>query len=171
MNRNSGWDHDIRPATVEEREPYWPDRPEDGPTCKYCTAGVAFIGSYTRWQGTYSRITGERRRIPHRLSLELCAGHAREWSHLHGVALTSRPEPLKLPTPSCPYCGRQRGVDETLDLLRKLGPGIHKLEFDCLECGRGFCTKLSFGLQYENEMSEPLPPHTPRKSADVAPNV
>lgn len=165
MNRNSGWDHDIRTATSEEREPYWPDLPEDGPNCKYCRNGIAFVASYTRWQGTYSRKTGERRRIPHRLSLALCAAHGREWARVHGVTLPPAPEALTVPTPSCPYCGRQRSVAETVDLLRSLGPGIHNLRFHCAECGRDFSTKLSFGLHYENEMTEPSPPHAPRRSS------
>jgi len=164
MKRNSGWDHGIRPATAEERSPYWPDDPERGPTCKYCKAGVVFIGSYTRWQGTYSRATGERHRIPKQSFRELCPVHAREWTFLHGIALPAPSKHLPIPTPSCPHCGQQHGVDETCELLRAVGPGIHQLPLHCTGCGREFLTKLSFGLQCETKMSAPLPPGGPRTS-------
>jgi hypothetical protein len=157
MQGKCGWDHDIRAATPEEREPLMPDHPELGPHCDYCDRSVAFIASFTRWHSSRSNRTGKLLKRPWLRQLELCTVHGAEWCRVYKLPLLEQ-GPLPIPTPLCPYCGRSAGIDRTMALLVDLGPGIHVAALKCSECKRDYSAQLTFVLRVDTEPSSTLPP-------------
>ncbi len=159
MERNRGWDHDIRLATEEERKLWKADEPSFGPHCRYCKLGVAYVASWTRWHGTRSAVTGTEKREPWRREINLCEFHGREWIALYQLPIVGQKPPLPIPTPLCPSCGLSVGLDHTMKLMTELGLGIHEIEFQCTECRRDFTATLAFGRQIESHAGPAtLPP-------------
>lgn len=146
---NIGRDHEIRLATSDEREPIFAREPELGPTCHYCSQGVEYVGKYVRRGAAVSPKSGKRTDYEKRVEVRLCASHAAEWAQVHHLVLNPMVVPVEptLPRQQCPYCGAFSG--DSLELIQRLGTGIHTLDWKCNECSRSFQIRISIGLSFE----------------------
>jgi hypothetical protein len=146
---NTGRDHAVRLATTKEREPYFAHEPQVDPKCHYCSEGVEYIGSYVRRAAAVSAKSGKRTDYERRVEIRLCPRHTAEWTQAHHLRLMPRLAPVEptLPRQQCPYCGAIQG--ETLELIQRLGTGIHTLRLICCECSRPFEMRVAIGVNLE----------------------